>query len=237
MEPMAAFRVFLPSVLVVLTFTGLAFSECDKAKQQQALAALALRSQIELDRNGIPSWIRGQVGPRDDEDPVQAAITTLESIQDVFCASNADGFAFTGRMEKEDKLGETHIRVRQTYRGIDVEGPELIVHMSRREVTAINGHFLPGINVPSRPVISYQEASLIALKHVADIRGPGGAVQKEGTLVVFVDQGDRAYLAYPIRTRYKIIEGNPYHVGWHLDDIFVDAIAGVVVGSDPKIQH
>jgi hypothetical protein len=88
----------------MLIFTSLSFSECDRAKQQQALAALSLRSEIELDRKGVPSWIRGQVGPRDDEDPMQTAITTLESIQDAFCASNADGFAFTGRMEKEDRL-------------------------------------------------------------------------------------------------------------------------------------
>jgi Zn-dependent metalloprotease len=223
----------LPSILVILLLTNASVSECDRAKQQQALAALSLRAHIELDRNGIPSWIRGQVGPHSTEDPVQCAITTLESLQGAFCASNADGFAFTGRMEKEDELGQTHVRVKQTYRGIDVIGPELVVHMTRKEVIVINGWFLPAIDVPTEAVLSKQEASVIARSYVADMGGTDSAVQQVGMAVVFAGRDDRVHLAYPVETRYKMIEGNRYQVGWHSDEIFVDAIAGVVVGSHP----
>jgi Zn-dependent metalloprotease len=145
------------------------FRKCDKAKQQQALAAIRLRSQIELDHRGPPSWIKGQIAPRNGEDPVQSALTTLEMIRDAFCAASNDGFAFTGHLEKEDRLGQTHVRIKQTYRGLDVPGAELTVHMTQDSVTIINGHFQPGIDLPTKPVLTSQEVSRIALEHVTAI--------------------------------------------------------------------
>ena len=226
-----------PCLLAMLAVTNIAFSQCDRAKQQQALAALRLRSQIELDRHGLPSWIRGQIAPRGGEAPVQTALTTLESIRAVFCASNTDGFAFTGRISKEDKLGQTAVSVKQTYRGLDVEGPELSVHMTSNEVIMINGRFLPEIDVPIKPALSTQEASLIALEHVTAIGGIEGRVNAIHALVVFAGEGDQGHLTYPVETGYKLVKGDVYEVGPHLDDFFVDALNGAVVGKGTLMRH
>ncbi|MFQ5857273.1 MAG: M4 family metallopeptidase, partial [Anaerolineae bacterium] len=48
-----------------------------------------------------------------------------------------------------DRLGMTHVRLQQTYRGAPVLGAELLVHFdpSGRWVTAINGDYLPGLEL------------------------------------------------------------------------------------------
>ena len=235
MKPWCASHVLWLSLLVMLVLTNVAFSECDKAKQQQALAAIRLRSQIELDQRGLPSWIKGQIAPRNGEVPVQSALTTLEMIRDAFCAATNDGFAFTGHLEKEDRLGQTHVRIKQTYRGLDVLGPELTVHMTQDSVTIINGHFLPGIDLPTNPVLTSQEVSRIALEHVTAMGGVEESVRAIHPLVVFACEMDQGHLAYPVETAYKLVKGNRYQVGGHLDDFFVDAITGVVVGKHAHI--
>ena len=235
MKPWCASYVFWLSLLVTLVLTNVAFSECDKAKQQHALAAIRLRSQIELDQRGLPSRIRGQIAPRNGEDPVQSALTTLETIRDAFCAGSNDGFAFTGHLEKEDRLGKTHVRIKQTYRGLDVLGPELIVHMTQDSVIIINGHFLPGIDLPTNPVLASQEVSRVALEHVTAIGGIEGSVRAIRPLVVFAGDMDQGHLTYPVETAYKLVNGNRYQVGGHLDDFFVDAVTGAVVGKHAHI--
>jgi Zn-dependent metalloprotease len=220
-------------VIVTLSLSSFSFAACDRAKQQQALAALALRARIELDQNRIPSWIVGQIGPRTSEDPIQAAIDTLRTNADVFCASTTDNFVSTGGIEKEDKLGQTHVRINQTYRELDVVNAGLTVHMTRDSVILINGKFVPAIDLPTEPVLSRQEASRVALGHVTATGGTEGAVQGIRATVVFVDSHDNVYLAYPVKVGYVFPVGNRYTKGPHVDEFFVDAIGGTVVGSQP----
>ncbi len=222
-------------VIVMLALSSFSFAACDRAKQQQALAALALRARIELDQNHVPSWIVGQIGPRTSEDPIRAAIDALRTNADVFCASAADDFAFTGRLEREDKLGQTHVRIKQTYRGLDVVNRELIVHMTRDSVIIINGNFVPGIDLPVEAVLSRQEALKVALEHVTATGGIEGTVQGIRAPVVFVDNDEKVYLAYPVKVGYVFPIGNSFTKGPHLDEFFVDAMAGTVVGVRPQL--
>jgi hypothetical protein len=227
---------FAVVALGVANIAFTAFGQCDRAKQREAIGVLRTRASIELDGNQLPAWIRGQIGSRTSEDPVESAIAALKGIADVFCASVDDDFVFNGRLDKEDRLGQTHVRINQAYRGLDVIGPELIVHMTRQSVIIINGHFKPGINVPTEAVLSSQEASRVALGHVATLGGINGTIQAVRALVVFVDGKDNAYLAYPVRVGYTYKSGNRYEDGPCVDDFFVDAIAGTVVGVRPLIK-
>jgi Zn-dependent metalloprotease len=231
-------RRLLFFAVVVLVFTNMAFAavaQCDRAKQQQAIAALGPQVKIEFDRNHLPLWISGQIGQRTSEDAVESAIAVLKARADVFCASADDGFVFSGRISREDKLGQTHVRINQTYRGFDVIGPELIVHMTRDSLIIINGHFTPGISLPTEAILSSQEASRIALERVAQLGGINGTVREVRALLVFVDRDDKAYLAYPVKVGYGYKMGDRYKRGPHVDDVFVDAIAGAVAGVDPLI--
>jgi hypothetical protein len=89
---------------------------------------------------------------------------------------------------------------------------------------------VPGINVPTEPSVTKQEAPRVTLEHIAAIGGTAAIVKEIRTPVVFVDGDDKAYLAYPVLTVYTY-KGNP-----HSDDVFIDAIAGVVVGSHPLVM-
>jgi hypothetical protein len=162
-------------VIVTLSLSSFSFAACDRAKQQQALAVIALRARIELDQNHILSWIVGQIGPRTSEDPIQAAIDTLRTNADVFCASTTDNFVSNGGIEKENKLGQLD------------------------SVILINGKFVPAIDRPTEPVLSRQEASRVALGHVTATGGTEGAVQGIRATVVFVDSHGKVYLAYPVK--------------------------------------
>lgn len=231
---------------ILLTFGTLtllsacAFSECNRAKQQSAMAALQLHAQVTLDRNEVPSWILGPRGispimPRSSDDPVASAITTLNQIREVFCATENDGFASTGRTEHDKRLDRSVVRIKQTYRGMDVVGTGLNVNMTADDVITINGSFRPDIDLPMEPAIDSQKAATIARAHVA---GRGATeIHEEGVgdLTVFVDQSNRAYLTYPVTISYWIAHGSGYAAGVHRDTFFIDAMAGAVVGTMPLI--
>ena len=52
---------------------------------------------------------------------------------------------------------------------------------------------------------------------------------------MFVDNHDKVYLAYPVRVAYVFPVGNSFTKGPHLDEFFVDAITGTVVGVHPLL--
>ena len=62
-----------------------------------------------------------------------------------------------------DRMGTTHVRFDQTYRGLEVFGAQLIVHMNARGITAVNGSFVPGIKVNMTPKVTAAKAGQIAL--------------------------------------------------------------------------
>jgi Zn-dependent metalloprotease len=239
MEQTLAFRSLLYVGVAALFVTNIVFeasAQCDRAKQQRAIAALGGVS-IEFDRNHVPAWIRGQIGERTSEDPVESALAVLKANADVFCALADDGFVFSGQVAKEDKLGQTAVRINQTYRGLDVFPRQLIVNMTRHSVIIINGQFKPEINVPTKAVVNGQEASRSALEYVAAIGGTDATVTKIGALMVFVGDDDTASLTYPVTVGYRSKPGGAYGNLPQSDDFFVDAIAGAVVGDNPRFKY
>lgn len=86
------------------------------------------------------------------------------------------------------------------------------------------------------PVVTSEKASRIALRHVAKNGPIGSAVKEVGALVVLVNDHD-AYLAYPVRVDYTVDSDVRYRGGHHLDDIFVSAITGGVVGVKSLIRR
>jgi bacillolysin len=63
-----------------------------------------------------------------------------------------------------DDIGGTHVRLNQFYQGMSVFGAQLIVHMNKRGVTAVNGHFVPDIKTGGAPRITPAEAGAIAVR-------------------------------------------------------------------------
>ncbi|MBA3240945.1 MAG: M4 family metallopeptidase, partial [Acidobacteria bacterium] len=62
-----------------------------------------------------------------------------------------------------DRLGMTHARFRQTYRGLNVFGAQLVVHMDKRGIRGVNGGFVPDVKVVVGPGIGAAAAGQSAL--------------------------------------------------------------------------
>lgn len=221
-------------LLIFTCISFAAFAQCDRDKQKQAIDALWM-VKIQFDRLHIPSSIEGQIAQRSSGDPKESALVALKAIADVYCVSHADGFVVDGNVEP-DELGRSDVHVNQTYRGIEVVGPSLTVHLTHDAVTLIRGWFRPGISMSTDPALTSDQALQIALQHVAKQRGVNGIVKGTRAPVVFIDEHDAAYLAYPVRVEYWVNSKNRYLGGRGLDDVFVNAISGGVVGVRPLIH-
>lgn len=224
------------SVLIVTFISFSAFAQCDRAKQQQAISSLGMDVKIRFDHDHVPSSIEGKVAPRASADPKESALAVLRTLRDVYCASRVDDFVVSERVLRLDELGQTDVWIDQTYRGMPVIGVGLRVHLTHDSVTSISGYFRPGINVSVDPVVTREEAAQIALRHVAKGGAASSAVKEVRDLAVFVNDHE-AYLAYPVQVDYAVHSDNRYRGGNHLDDVFVSAITGAVVGVNPLIRR
>ncbi|HJQ68302.1 MAG TPA: M4 family metallopeptidase [Blastocatellia bacterium] len=65
---------------------------------------------------------------------------------------------------ESDEVSGTHVRLNQFYLGMPVFGAQVIVHMNKRGITAVNGHFVPDIRTGGAPRITPAEAAEIALR-------------------------------------------------------------------------
>lgn len=61
-----------------------------------------------------------------------------------------------------DAIGSTHVKFDQTYKGMNVFGAQLVVHMNSGGITGINGNFVPGVNATSTPRLTTAQAGQYA---------------------------------------------------------------------------
>jgi Zn-dependent metalloprotease len=134
-----------------------------------------------------------------------------------------------------DALGYTHTTFQQVHEGVPVFAALLRVHFDAQErLMAVNGTFIPDINVNATPVLSADEAAVIALAEVS------GQLEQEtdlkavrSKLYVF-----RANLARgvpgPNHLVYEVEVGNGADVR---EFIYVDAHKGYVVDQITGIHE
>ena len=67
------------------------------------------------------------------------------------------------QVSAKDGAGQTHVRLDQFYRNLRVFGAQLVVHMTDEGVTAVNGNFLPDVNLDTRPAVKEADAARAAL--------------------------------------------------------------------------
>lgn len=89
----------------------------------------------------------------------------------------------TLRVSPVDEVGMEHVRFRQTYRGIQVTGGELTVHLRGQGVVAVNAKTLPAPRgVELAPGLSAGEARVLAGEALRDELGVTGAALSEPRL-------------------------------------------------------
>lgn len=222
--------------LVIAHMSSTVFAQCDRDKQQQAIAALGMQVKVRFDDYHIPYLMEGNIAQRSSGDPVDSAHTTLRAIAPLYCVSAADDFTFSGTMSKPDDLGQTFVEIRQTYRGVEVIGPSLRVHLTHDAVKSIRGTFRPEITVSMDPVLTSQEAVRSVLNDIARRGGISHRLRGVRGPVVYVNDQDKVCLAYSVRVEYVVDVRNRYIGGRHIDDIFVNAVTGTVAGRYPLIR-
>lgn len=128
-----------------------------------------------------------------------------------------------------DLAGKTHVRFAQRYRGLEVFGAELVVHMDAKGVTGFSGQFVPGVRVGTVPKLARDRAVRAAITVVDKTKGDASA--RGATLAVFrvgllEGRPGRNALAWDVRV--AVSEGD-------LEQVWVDATNGGVLLRIPLI--
>ena len=181
-------------------------------------------SRFDVDENGVPSWLEGDLGPAAGE-PEAAALEAVRRLAAAFRMTADDSFDVRRVAPEED--GPVNVRLRQRYRNLLVEGSELIVHIEGATVVGINGRFTPDISVGSTPTLSGAAALGIARRSLSS-----GAVSElsDPELTVFVTPDRVPHLAWKQKVTYVNAEGLQRE--W----IFADARGGELLGRHSLIQ-
>ncbi|MBD2699885.1 M4 family metallopeptidase [Spirosoma sp. BT702] len=127
---------------------------------------------------------------------------------------------FTVRQSETDDLGQMHLRLMQTHRGIPVLGAELVAHLTDGNVTTLNGRYqLVPETLSTTPKLNLTDASERALNDVrktATVRSFGDNILKlkssEGDLCVFMADNGEAKLAYQLTVRPNMLERWEYTI-------------------------
>jgi Zn-dependent metalloprotease len=97
--------------------------------------------------------------------------------------SRVDGFEV--ERTYRDELGQTHVRLNQTYRGIPVFGAQLVVHMNDVGIKGVNGAFVPGISLEPTASLPENAAQGIALAEAAQALKRAGLTASKPRLFVY----------------------------------------------------
>jgi bacillolysin len=132
---------------------------------------------------------------------------------------------------ERDRLGTTHVRFAQRYRGLEVYGGDVTVHLDSRGVTGVNGSFIPGITMSTTPGVGAQAASAIARNAMVKAY-PGVAIATAKPALqlyrvgVLAGQPGRTALAYSVEASAPAIR----------EKVVVDARLGAVLQRIPLIH-
>ncbi|MFD2572845.1 M4 family metallopeptidase [Spirosoma soli] len=136
--------------------------------------------------------------------------------------------SFAVSRTQTDELGQTHIRLMQTHRGIPVLGSELVAHLTDGDVTLLNGRYKPVPEALSTtPTLTLDQAAALALKDVGQtstvVRSFGDNIlklkQSVGELCILPTVDQDAKLAYQVTVRPNMVERWEYVIDAQTGDI------------------
>ncbi|WP_205503696.1 M4 family metallopeptidase [Rufibacter psychrotolerans] len=109
---------------------------------------------------------KGQAAARKATTPREAGFSYLRELKATLQIVEPDQEFAVDRVET-DALQQTHIKMRQQYRGVPVYGGELYLHAQQNEVSVLNGQYFPTPSLVSViPTVSEQNAIKTALAAV-----------------------------------------------------------------------
>jgi len=168
------------------------------------------------DRTGLPRTVTGSKTTPYAGNPEAAARAFLQEQATLFGMKPRLDDLGLQKVQQQGNL--RHVSFTQTYKGLPVEGGQYKVHLTEDgRVIMANGHYYPGIDVPTTPSLSEETAFTRALGHLeAERKG----AEMNSSLVIF-PEGSEYRLAYKmdIQTRQPVAHW------WY----FVDAQNGEIL--------
>ena len=127
----------------------------------------------------------------------------------------------------KDQLGGTHITYKQVYQGLPVFGAQLKTHFDRADnLAAVNGVFVPGIDVDTTPTRSAEEASATATRAVFDNVGGGFSLSTRSTTLMIYREGLAQGIAGANHLAWEVEVTNRTDVR---EFVYVDAHSGKII--------
>ena len=150
---------------------------------------------------------------------------------------------------ESDKLGFTHYRYQQTYKGFPIYSNIFIIHVKNDLVVSMNGQLFDNMNVPVSITLSEQEALEKSLSYVNatsymwqdmseeklyqySLNDENASYYPKGELVLIPADKNFKGSAYRLAYRFDIYAKMPLSRQW----VFVDAATGQVILSLQRIQ-
>lgn len=195
-----------------------------------ALGALQSANVIQAGPNGVPIFLRGELGQAPQLNAASLAVTelTMRSVlAPALAALRLDPADLRLRKVNVDSMGSRHLRYNLTHRGLDVVGGDLVVHVDGKgRVFAINGTARGDLaaSLGSRDV----GESAVHPAVMADARF-AGMTTTPPRRVYFVSPQGSVHLAYE-----TVVTGqrglDPVR-----DKVYVDVDSGAILGVHPQI--
>lgn len=151
-----------------------------------------------ISSNDVNARIPYAVKPGEQGKPELIARGFLAENAALFKLGVNDSFALR-RIEPDAQLNYAHVRLDQTFKNIPVQDRELIVHIDQQDrIVAVNGHFVPNLNVMTDPLLTPQDAAQVALDDLLNnqlrsderARVKTNLLQDKTKLVIYLDDGD-----------------------------------------------
>lgn len=223
MKRFAGFAVALALIggLALAAGTGSPFTQLVGDEQMQALASLPEVSALTVDKDGVPSFVAGNLGYLGQGAAQGTALAFLREIGPLYRAVGNEELA-AARVQG-DELGQVHVRFEQSFRGIPIDGAEIVVHAAEAsgEIRAVTGRIYRTAGLLTQPRVDAETALTDAVVEagVSDAR-----VLDEPRLAYVVFDG-KVFLAWTTRVEY------PQDGMAMIDRFYADAINSGLVTS------
>ena len=182
--------------------------------------------------NGLPRYISGLDIRLEDmnKESSQLALDYLDKIKKHLKIKDAHEEFYLNSVNK-DNYGEEHIRLNQRYKGVDVFGSGVIVHLKDKKFIMFNGNYIATPNIDVNPKISSKKAVKISRDYIS--KQTKSKISDNNPLLEFV--GDKTTFE-PKLVIYN--KGNKNNLSWQItvftednDEyrLFVSAIDGRII--------
>ncbi|MEM7481466.1 MAG: M4 family metallopeptidase [Acidobacteriota bacterium] len=186
---------------------------------------------VSQDKNGVPTWVKGDLGTLDKGLAVDLAAVDFLGDLVVRKFDAAGDEHLVVQQVQRDHIGKVHVRIDQQINGLPVIGAQLIVHAEADtgEVYAVNGNFLPNKGLPTESRIKAADALAMALAE-AGIFGTKSLDQPQLVYVIGADED--GHLAWRGTYEYEDLDGR-----YQVDQVFANAVTGALAARHPQVHY